>query len=381
MANTMDELRQLQALPLKVKIRKTKQRIHEWVDRFGIDGVYVSISGGKDSTVLAHIVKQDYPSVPLVFVNTGLEYDSVRIKGMEMADVVLRSEMDFVNVIKKYGYPLISKEVSQTVSECQTRKLQGKPLASYRMQKLEGTLIDKNTGKLSSYNMPKYKFLLDAPFRISHKCCDVMKKKPSKKYEKINDSKPFIGTMAEESRLRKTKWLHFGCNAFEEKRPTSQPLSFWTEQDILQYIKEFGLSIAEIYGDIVYTDSDGMFYDNDLFNQDMKLTTTGVKRTGCVFCMFGITQDTERFLKLKEVEPKKYDYVMRGGWWFYSIKDKNGHEIKLKKCKHETISKWCEDNMNNSNFEIIKEWQPHNGLGYKFVIDWLNEHGNMNIKY
>ena len=339
------DLVQMQSLPLKYKIIMTKQRIKAWYDYW--DGnVYVSISGGKDSQVLAHIVKEMYPDVPLVFVNTGLEFDSVRLKGMELADEVLRPSMNFVSVITKYGYPIISKEVSQTISECQIRKQSGKPLASYRMEKLNGTLINKNTGSLSSYNMPKYKYLLDAPFRVSHKCCDVMKKKPSKEYEKVHNSKVIIGTMAEESRLRKTKWIKSGCNAFEEKRPTSQPLSFWTEQDILHYIKMNNLKIADIYGDIVYTDDDGMLYDNDLFNDYMQLTTTGAKRTGCVFCMFGITQDTDRFLRLKADEPQKYDYVMRGG-------------------------KFDEQGM----------WIPHNGLGYKFVIDWINEHGGLDIKY
>ena len=339
------DLVQMQSLPLKYKIIMTKQRIKAWYDYW--DGnVYVSISGGKDSQVLAHIVKEMYPDVPLVFVNTGLEFDSVRLKGMELADEVLRPSMNFVSVITKYGYPIISKEVSLTISECQIRKQSGKPLPSYRMEKLNGTFINKNTGSLSSYNMPKYKYLLDAPFRISHKCCDVMKKKPSKEYEKVHNSKVIIGTMAEESRLRKTKWIKSGCNAFEEKRPTSQPLSFWTEQDILHYIKMNNLKIADIYGDIVYTDDDGMLYDNDLFNDYMQLTTTGAKRTGCVFCMFGITQDTDRFLRLKANEPQKYDYVMRGG-------------------------KFDEQGM----------WIPHNGLGYKFVIDWINEHGGLDIKY
>ena len=343
--HTTSDLYQMQSLPLEAKIRMTENRIRIWYEEFGGD-VYVARSGGKDSDVLGHIVKRMYPDVPHIFVNTGLEFDSVRIHGTEVSDEIIRPEMSFVQVIRQYGYPVISKEVSQTITEVQRALWRGETPDTYRMQKLNGTLIDKNTGELSQYNMPQYKFLLDAPFRISHKCCDVMKKNPSKKYEKRTGRKPFLGTMASESRLRKTKWLHFGCNAFEEKRPTSQPLSFWTEQDILNYIYLHKLDIAEVYGNIVYTDGDGMYYDEPLFMQDMKLTTTGATRTGCVFCMFGITQDTERFLKLKEVEPKKYDYVMRGG-----------------------------------KFDEQGLWIPHNGLGYKFVIDWINENGNMNIKY
>jgi len=337
------QLQQLQALPLEVKIRKTEERIKEWYEHF--DGqVYVSRSGGKDSDVLGRIVKRLYPDVPHVFVNTGLEHDSVRKHGELISDEVVRPEMRFDDVIVKYGYPIISKEVSQTISECQIRKVKGIELASYRMNKLNGECLDKD-GNLSQYNIPQWKFLLDAPFKISHKCCDVMKKKPAKQYEKSTHNFAIIGTMAVESRLRKTKWIKSGCNAFENKRPTSQPLSFWTEQDILHYIKLNNIEIASAYGDIIYTDDDGMEYDNDFFNIGMKLSTTGESRTGCVFCMFGITQDTERFLRLKEREPKKYEYVMRGG-----------------------------------KFDEHGMWIPHNGLGYKFIIDWLNEYGDLKIK-
>ena len=74
---TIDELRTLQALPLELKVAKTKLRIREWVNEFGVEGVYVAFSGGKDSTVLLHIVRQLYPEVEAVFVNTGLEYPEI----------------------------------------------------------------------------------------------------------------------------------------------------------------------------------------------------------------------------------------------------------------------------------------------------------------
>lgn len=335
--HTQDDLKMLQALPLDIKIRKTQLRIQEWYEKFG-GQVYVSRSGGKDSDVLGDIVKKLYPDVPHVFVNTGLEHDSVRKHGELIADEVIRPEMRFDDVIIKYGYPIISKEVSLKVSETRKNK-NGYASKSFDIDS------DKNI-KYPQYSMVNYSFLLDAPFKISHKCCDVMKKKPAKQYEKNTHNSAIIGTMADESRLRKTKWLKVGCNAFENKRPTSQPLSFWTEQDILHYIKQNNLEIASAYGNIVYMDSDNMQYDNDVFNTGMKLTTTGESRTGCIFCMFGITHDTERFVRLKEREPKKYDYVMCGGKF-----DENGM------------------------------WIPDGGLGYKFVIDWLNEHGGFNIKY
>lgn len=320
------DLPQMQSLPLSAKIRMTQQRIRSWYDAW--DGnVYVSISGGKDSQVLAHIVKQIYPDVPCVFVNTGLEWDCVRQKGEELSDEILRPKMNFLQVITKYGYPVISKEVSKKISEHRS-----KPDGYTKMRFEEG-------GYTKAYSMSRYKWLLDAPFRISAKCCDVMKKKPAKQLEKETGWKPFIGTMAQESRLRRSNWIRYGCNAFESKRPTSQPLSFWTEQDILLYINKYDLQIAEVYGDL-------------LKDEQQTLVLSGQQRTGCVFCMFGISQDNEKFLKLKEIEPLKYDYVMRGGAF-----DESGMWIPAP----------------DENGKM--------GLGYKFVIDWLNEHGNMDIRY
>ena len=76
--HTLDHLQELQALPLKLKVRLTQQRIREWVSEFGTDGVYVSFSGGKDSSVLLHIVRELYPDIPAVFCDTGLEYTEIR---------------------------------------------------------------------------------------------------------------------------------------------------------------------------------------------------------------------------------------------------------------------------------------------------------------
>lgn len=298
--HTAYDLIQMQSLPLDIKIRMTKERIEQWYEYW--DGqVYVSFSGGKDSTVLKHIVDSMYDDIPSVFVNTGLEYPEIQKFAMSQKNVVtVRPEMRFDEVIKKYGYPIVSKEVAQTVWEAKKNVKTGK--YAYRIKKLNGELLDKN-GKLSTYNIPKWKFLLDAPYDISHKCCDVMKKRPAKTYEKTTGRKAIIGTLASESALRKTQWVKYGCNAFETKRPTSQPLSFWTEQDILHYIKQFDVPYCSIYGDIV-PDDEGTI-----------LRTTGCDRTGCIFCMFGchLEKEPNRFQRLKETHPRQYEYCIGGG--------------------------------------------------------------------
>lgn len=114
--HTISDLYQMQSLSLGSKIRMTEQRIRGWVDEYGEDGVYVSFSGGKDSIVLLHIARRLYPDIKAVFVDTGLEYPEVRqfVKKFKNVDWI-RPKMTFRQVIERYGYPFISKEVSETV--------------------------------------------------------------------------------------------------------------------------------------------------------------------------------------------------------------------------------------------------------------------------
>ena len=112
---TNDQLKQLQALPLNIKIRKTEQRIREWYEHWE-GNVYVSFSGGKDSTVLLDIVRNLYPNVPAVFSDTGLEYPEIKEFVKTFPNVtIVRPKHSFKEILTKYGYPIISKEVANTV--------------------------------------------------------------------------------------------------------------------------------------------------------------------------------------------------------------------------------------------------------------------------
>ena len=113
---TAEELRILQAYPLDLKVKKTQLRIREWVNYYGAENCAVSFSGGKDSTVLLHIVRELYPDIEAVFCNTGLEYPQVQKFAKSFENVtVLTPKMNFKEVITKYGYPFISKEVAERV--------------------------------------------------------------------------------------------------------------------------------------------------------------------------------------------------------------------------------------------------------------------------
>ena len=114
--HTVSDLYQMQSLPLYIKIRMTQLRIRGWIDKYGEDGVYISFSGGKDSTVLLDIVRKMYPNVLAVFIDTGLEYPEIRnfVKTFDNVEW-LKPKKTFRQVIEEYGYPFISKEVSDKV--------------------------------------------------------------------------------------------------------------------------------------------------------------------------------------------------------------------------------------------------------------------------
>lgn len=107
-------LRQYQSLPMRAKIGMSMNRIVEWYEHFN-GNVYVSFSGGKDSTVLAHLVHDMYPNVPLVFANTGLEFPEIQAFARKMGAEFIRPKMSFSEVISKYGYPIISKENAEAI--------------------------------------------------------------------------------------------------------------------------------------------------------------------------------------------------------------------------------------------------------------------------
>lgn len=303
---TREELKMLQALPLSLKVRRSKQRIREWVAYYGADGVYVSFSGGKDSTVLLHLVRELYPEVPAVFVNTGLEYPEIQSFARSFENVVtLRPEMAFPEVIKKYGYPLISKDIAQSISEARSGR-------EYALSKFDPD--SAYCRRYPGWGLYKYRPLLTVSFAISAYCCDVMKKKPLKKYERQERRWPILGIMADESAVRFRSWERNGCNAFLSKRPKSRPLSFWTENDVLAYIKAERLPICSVYGDVVVAGDDGFQYDSVL-GGPCKYKTTGCNRTGCIFCGFGahLEKGEGRFERLKRTHPRQYDYCMSGG--------------------------------------------------------------------
>lgn len=277
---TLQELRERQQWTLEQKIDHSLGTIEAFVNRMGgIDKVYVSFSGGKDSTVLFHLARRLYPNILGVFCNTGNEYPDiirfVKQTQSEGANIqIIRPKMTPREVWKTYGFPLVSKQVSERVHNVRYNP------NSKRAAKCVGN---------GFFSIPqKWRFLNTETFETSDMCCDKLKKEPMHKFEKETGRSPIIGVMASESLQRERKYLYDGgCNVFSGcGRNYSFPLAIWTENDIWECIKRFNIPIAEIY-------------------------TKGLDRTGCMGCGFGASRKGDiRFHILRKTYPKCYDMVM-----------------------------------------------------------------------
>lgn len=278
MAINSETLAVRQAYPLEMKIQLSLHRIRHWYETY-TGAVYVAFSGGKDSTVLLHLVRSICPDVPAVFVDTGLEYPEIKRFVQETDNVtVLRPAMTFRHVLDKHGWPLISKVVARAVSRIRS------PGSSARSK--HKAMYGDERGSYGKLPV-KWRHLLEAPFKMSDRCCEIMKIRPILKYYATEQRAGFVGTMAADSNSRRKQYLTSGCYLSHLRVPRCTPLAFWTDVDIWEYLRSRDVPYCSIYD-------------------------TGVRHTGCMFCCFGIHQEPSpnRFQLMARTHPGLYDYCM-----------------------------------------------------------------------
>ena len=275
------ELLERQKWTLDQKIDHTFGVIDQYYNKLN-GRVYVSFSGGKDSTVLLWLTRQIFPDVRACFCNTRNEYPSIvqfvrRIKEEWGGVDIIYPELTPKEVIAKYGFPVISKQTAAQINTCKHRS------ESVSAERVLNTSDTK-------YRLPFiYRGLIGKEYDISNKCCLYLKEKPLHEYALENKLSPIVGTMASESILRTSAYLKAGgCNTFnnrDKRKQVSRPLSIWNDEDVLVCIDKYNIPIATIYDDL--------------------------KRTGCMFCGFGCTiSGDHRFEYLLRKYPKMYNAFM-----------------------------------------------------------------------
>jgi len=295
-----EEVRYRMALPYEIKVRMTETRLREFINYYGENDVAISISGGLDSTAGAHFIWQRYPKVKAVSV-MGIECKENIEQMIIMRDVwghdvkPVRPGMSQEAVLKAFGYPVVSKRASKSLNY-----LQNPTEENYWSRRLALEGLTREDKKAPSFKLAeKWKFLINAPFKIDNKCCYYMKETAVQNYCKENGYASIICTLVEESQNRLDGYCKKGgCNSFEGTGE-STPFSFWTKQDILRYLHENKVDISKAYGEI-QVDEEGKYY------------TTKAKRTGCPICMYGMELDgnPNRFQRMYIEEPKRWELAL-----------------------------------------------------------------------
>ncbi len=285
LSNQRSTLALLREMNLASKIVQTRFLIKQAINTFGLNKVYISYSGGKDSTVLSHIAKNMYPNILHLFANTTNEYPETlqHIKwereenGTNIITVLpidTHGELwTFKKMVEHYGFPIYSKRISNAIRTYQHA-------LSERTKQNSLNYINRNFKKYSKYK--------ELP--ISDKCCDKLKKEPlRRKAKELGMECAILGILASESYQREKDWLEYGCNVFHIRKDNqSRPLSFWTDKDIQEYIETYNVRIPKLY-------------------------KMGYSRNGCMYCGFGVQLELDglnRYQKLRKTHPIQYDYFI-----------------------------------------------------------------------
>lgn len=251
--------------------------IRQTIKKYGEENFYISFSGGKDSTIVHHLIDEAIPGnkIPRVFINTGIEYlDMVKyVKDLAKKDeriIVYNSGVNIPQMLKKYGYPFKSKEHAEKVSIFQNSGI-GKTVKTY----ITGI---RSNGQIAFTKCPKilsYQFTKENKLHISDKCCDKLKKQPSKKYEK--ESGRGISITGLRSAEGGTRRQHKGCVVFDKENNLKKfkPINPCTDEWCDWYVESRDIKLCKLY--------------YPPFN---------FKRTGCKGCPFAL--DLQKQLSVME---------------------------------------------------------------------------------
>ena len=316
-----NEMVALQSLPYEVKVGKAKQRIREFIqgcDQLGYD-THVSV-GGLDSITLLCLIRSMHIDIPAVSVSVLEDKSIIRVH-KQLGVTMLRPLKNKHEILQEEGFPVISKKIATKIMALQEPTEKN---ATIRHAIITGECGEKgHFATNSAMQLPKRWLELFGgyenenegvhyqvpPFKVSSKCCEIMKEKPCDLWATEHNSKPFLGLMASEGGRRQEALEEHGCNYFGKTTIRSAPFAPFLRNDLLQLALDLNVPIPEIYGTI----------ERDL---NGNLYTTGAQRTGCEMCGFGIQMEKRphRFDKLYDRNPKAWDY-----WMNNVCTDENGN--------------------------------------------------------
>lgn len=310
-----------------------KVRAWEFYEHPEINGdAYVAV-GGLDSIVLFLFLRSIGINVPAISVSS-LEDKSIQkvhkalgVQSLPSAKKEDEKAWTKVEVIKTFGYPILSKEIAGKISLLQRPTPEN---ATVRHAIITGETgeyggFQKNSRmKMSQKWLEKFggadpeRAALGyqaAPFKVSDRCCYYLKEKPCNDYAKESGRFPYMGLMASEGGRRQKALMIHGCNYISKGTKRSAPFAIFMRDDLLHLALEMDAWYHDHWSEFSDTHLETIvpeIYGGIIEGKDGKLMTTGAQRTGCSLCCFGIHLEKRphRFDLLRERNPKEWQFWM-----------------------------------------------------------------------
>lgn len=274
---------------------------------------YLSFSGGKDSTILHHLLDMALPNnrIPRVFIDTGIEYQKIREFVFKLAEsddrfVIIKPSQPIKQMLERVGYPFKSKEHSLRVEQF-NKGTNAKFIKKYMWQ----------TEYRGKYLCPKillYQFQERGKYNYSNKCCYELKKKPAHLWAKENKKTIVITGMRNEEGGNRER---LGC--LTEHNTKFHPLVKVDEEWENTFIERERVSLCELY-----------------------YPPYNFKRTGCKGCPYSLTlqEQLETMEKYMPNERKQCEFIWQP---IYAEYRRLGYRLK----KYEQISLLEENDESN----------------------------------
>lgn len=200
-------------------------------------------SGGKDSTVVLHLILKIKPDIPVIHVNSGVDFPETlkfvnelsKEWGINLKIAKPHDGYSFWDIGRRYGWPIFGKNIASNVERA------------------------LRTGNIRKQLSKFEKELVYSNINISTKCSELLQEKPSKEAEKkLSCDLKFVGLRASESRARVRLWVDYGDFYFVKRYYgrgigiyKSNPIALWTDNDIWDYHKINNIKRCSLY-DIGY---------------------------------------------------------------------------------------------------------------------------------
>lgn len=200
-----------QQLPYEAKIAYAQSRVRAFEGECITRGLNTHVSvGGLDSITLLIFIREMCNLNPPAISVSSLEDVSIQRIHKDLGVERLKPLKSKVEVIKQYGYPILSKEIAGKIDLLQNPSEDNKTVrhaiitgetgeyGGYRKgtrMKLSQKWLELFGGYENENEGVNYKI---PDFKVSDKCCYYLKEKPCDDWAKQHNSVPYLGLMASE---------------------------------------------------------------------------------------------------------------------------------------------------------------------------------------